>query len=125
MKKFLIKVSGEQFEVEVEEVMNGFNAPSQTTATKPAASPGIKTKIDMPVSSKSSKGAKIDSPMPGSILKISVNVGDEVKKGQTVFVLEAMKMENEIASPVSGKIAEIKANAGDPVSAGQTIIIIE
>lgn len=125
MKKFLIKVSGEQFEVEVEEVMNGYSTSAPATSTRAAASPGVKAKIDMPVSSGKSGSAKIESPMPGNILKISVKVGDEVKKGQTVFVLEAMKMENEIAAPIAGKIVEIKANAGDAVSAGQTIIIIE
>ena len=122
MKKFLIKVSGEQFDVEVEEVLNGYSSPAEV---KPVTNPCLKSKIDMPVSSKHTGRVQVDSPMPRSILKVSVKVGDAVKKGQTIFVLEAMKMENEIAAPVSGTITEIKANAGDAVSAGQPVIIIE
>lgn len=122
MKKFLIKVSGEQFDVEVEEVMNSFKSSSEE---KPGINSCLKSKIDMPVSPKHTGRIQVDSPMPGSILKVPVNVGDTVKKGQTIFVLEAMKMENEIAAPVSGKIIEIRANSGDIVSAGQAVIIIE
>ncbi len=120
MKKYLIKVNGEQFEVEVVN-SNGF--PTQTTAK--AAPPSHKSKESVSEQSHKTGRISIDSPMPGNVIKIVVEKGDVVKKGQTVFFLEAMKMENEIAAPVSGIIAEIKVNAGDPVSAGQTIIIIE
>lgn len=122
MRKFLIKISGDQYEVEVEEVKKGRAVP----ATAKSAAPSI-SKAPTTVSSAEvhKGGCRIDSPMPGSILKIKVKVGDEVKKGQAVFVLEAMKMENEISAPVNGKIVEILAGVGDTVAVGQTIIIID
>lgn len=121
MKKYLIKVSGEQFEVEVEEVMNGYsNKPvstvSESTVSKPSAV--------APAQASKNGRTTVESPMPGNILKILVKKGDMVIKGQTLFLLEAMKMENEIKSPSSGIIADLKANEGDPVTVGQAIVLI-
>ncbi len=122
MRKFLIKVSGDQYEVEVEEIKKGRAVP----ATAKNGTPSVTNAPATISGSEAHKGrCKIDSPMPGSILKIKVKVGDEVKKGQAVFVLEAMKMENEISAPVSGKIVEVLAGVGDTVAVGQTIIIID
>lgn len=61
------------------------------------------------------KQTKIKSPMPGLVLKINKNIGDKVKKGETIMVLEAMKMENEIKSPVDGEISEMNIKAGQPI----------
>lgn len=123
MRKFIVNVGGEKFEVELEEV--GVGNGSAAVAAKQPENPGIKSKISMPISAPKSGSVIVDAPMPGNIVKMPVEVGQEVSKGQTLFVLEAMKMENEIASPASGKIAEIRANAGDAVSAGQAVIVIE
>lgn len=65
------------------------------------------------------------APMPGLILKITKNVGDFVQEEDALFVLEAMKMENEIKAPKSGKIKEIKVKSGDSVQKGTEILIIE
>lgn len=62
--------------------------------------------------------------MPGSILGISVKVGDKVKKDQVVVILEAMKMENEIVSPVDGKVISIGISKGDSVNVGQALLQI-
>ena len=59
--------------------------------------------------------------MPGKILAVKANVGDSVKKGQVILILEAMKMENEIVAPQDGTIASINVNKGDSVEAGQTL----
>jgi biotin carboxyl carrier protein len=59
--------------------------------------------------------------MPGTILKISANVGDSVKRGQPLVVLEAMKMENDIVSPVDGRVASINVAQGDSVNAGDML----
>jgi acetyl-CoA/propionyl-CoA carboxylase biotin carboxyl carrier protein len=64
-------------------------------------------------------------PMQGTIVKILVSVGDEVEAGQTVFVLEAMKMENNVTAEIAGTVTEIKASTGDTVAAGDTVMIIE
>lgn len=69
--------------------------------------------------------AEIPAPMPGLIIEICVQVGDEITEFQTVLVLEAMKMENQIASTANGKVAEIKVNVGDAVKADQVLIVLE
>ena len=61
------------------------------------------------------------SPMPGSVLGVKVNVGDKVSAGQTMFVLEAMKMENEIVAPVDGTVASINVKTGDTVDTDQVM----
>ncbi len=63
--------------------------------------------------------------MPGSISKIKVNVGDQVKKGDILLVLEAMKMENEINATDDGKVKEILVKKGQKVSGGDILAIIE
>lgn len=67
----------------------------------------------------------VTSPMPGMVLKINKTVGSEVKTGETLLILEAMKMENEIHSPVDGTIAEIKINSGSSVEKNAALIVIE
>ena len=67
----------------------------------------------------------ITVPMQGTIVKVSVEVGDSVEAGDTVVVLEAMKMENNVATDVSGTVSEIKVAAGDAVGGGDTVVIIE
>jgi biotin carboxyl carrier protein len=69
--------------------------------------------------------ASIDSPMPGKVIKILAAVGDDVKAGQGVVVVEAMKMENELKSPKDGKIKEIKVKEGDAVEAGARMVVVE
>jgi biotin carboxyl carrier protein len=69
--------------------------------------------------------AEILAPMPGLIIEICVNVGDDVKEFQTVVVLEAMKMENQIASTADGKVTEIRVNIGDSVMADDVLMVLE
>ena len=65
------------------------------------------------------------SPLPGVILDIKIKEGDTVKKGQTVIILEAMKMENNINAHKDGKVVEIKVKQGDSVLEGTDLVIIE
>lgn len=67
----------------------------------------------------------IDSPMPGKVIKILKKEGDEVKEGDGIIVVEAMKMENELKAPKPGKIKEIKVKEGDAVEAGARLALIE
>jgi biotin carboxyl carrier protein len=63
--------------------------------------------------------------MPGKVVNVALEVGAEVTEGQGVMVVEAMKMENEIASPIDGVIVEIAVSVGDTVEAGVTLFVVE
>jgi biotin carboxyl carrier protein len=67
----------------------------------------------------------ISSPMPGKVVKIPVSVGDEVKKGDTVITISAMKMESEYKSPMDGKVSKIHVQEGSTVEANQVLVEIE
>jgi biotin carboxyl carrier protein len=68
---------------------------------------------------------KITAPMPGKIVRVMVAVGDEVKAGQGVIVMEAMKMQNEMKSPKDGKVQKIMTSEGSTVNPGDTLAVIE
>ena len=90
-------------------------------ATAPAAQTAAQTTT---ASAPQGKGEVVTAPLPGVILDIKVKVGDAVKAGQTVAVLEAMKMENEIESTASGTVTAVNAGKGDSVLEGAAIITI-
>lgn len=69
--------------------------------------------------------AKIDAIMPGKIVSVKVKVGDVVAEGQGIVVLEAMKMENELASPKEGKVTEVLVTEGQSVESGAVLVVIE
>jgi len=125
MRKFIITVNGQQFDVEVEEVKNGNKPqPAVSQAAPSSSAKKISAPAAAPASAVNGSAIKINAPMPGSILKVNVKKGDVVRHGQSLLVLEAMKMENEISSPTDGKVADIKVGQGDNVSAGQVMIEI-
>jgi biotin carboxyl carrier protein len=68
---------------------------------------------------------KLSSPMPGKVVRVMLNAGDEVAAHQGVMIVEAMKMQNEVQSPKAGKITEIKVAEGQTVNAGETLAVIE
>ena len=107
MKNYRITVNGTAYDVAVEELGAGA-APVAAAPTAPAAS--------------GAEGAvKVSAPMPGKILAIKANVGQALKKGDVVMVLEAMKMENEIVAPADGTVAGINVAVGDSVESGDTL----
>jgi biotin carboxyl carrier protein len=65
------------------------------------------------------------APMPGKVVRLLLNPGDEVAAGQGVVIVEAMKMQNEIKSPKAGRLLEVRVGEGDTVSANQTLAIVE
>ncbi len=67
----------------------------------------------------------VESPMPGIIRSVNVAVGDPVKEGDTLCLLEAMKMENPIVAPIHGRLAEVNVSNGQPVKRGQVLFVIE
>ena len=103
-------------------VSTGAPAPQ---ATAPAAQTTAQTTAQTATASApQGKGEVVTAPLPGVILDIKVKVGDAVKAGQTVAVLEAMKMENEIESTASGTVTAVNAGKGDSVLEGAAIITI-
>lgn len=117
-----VEVNGTPYKVEMETPP----AVAPKKITRPAAAP--RTDSGDPVVAAAPKSAKkegVKSPLPGVILDIKVKEGDEVKKGQTVIILEAMKMENNINAHKDGKVASINVKTGDSVLEGADLIIIE
>ena len=113
-----VEVNGTHYTVEMEKKPKAAPAPKPVVrpAVKPAAAPAAR-----PAAAKSG----VKSPLPGVILDIKVNVGDEVKKGQTVIILEAMKMENSINADKDGKVTAINVSKGESVLEGTDLVIIE
>ena len=106
MKNLIVTVNGVAYNVTVEE---GTGAP--VAAAAPAAAPA------------SAAGAvSVTAPMPGNILDVKVKAGDSVKAGDTLLILEAMKMENEISAPQDGTIASVNVRKGDVVNSGDLLI---
>lgn len=118
MKNYTITVNGKSYEVTVEE-RGGASAPVTTAAALVA--PVVKA---APASSGSEGRVKVVAPMSGKILGVKVSVGQAVKKGEVVAVLEAMKMENDIVALEDGTIASINVNVGDSVETNQTLVTI-
>ncbi len=119
MKNYTITVNGKSYEVSVEE-RGGASAPVTPVASAPVA-PAAKA---APASSGSEGRVKVVAPMSGKILGVKVSVGQAVKKGEVVAVLEAMKMENDIVALEDGTIASINVNVGDSVETNQTLVTI-
>ncbi len=143
MKEYKYTIDGTQYNVAIEEasettakvVVNGteytveWEKPKEekpvvkvkpaTTKPAPAQAPTA-TPTQAPVS-----GNAIKTPLPGVILDVKVSVGDTVKKGDTVVVLEAMKMENNINADRDGKVVSIAVKKGDTVADGAALVILE
>jgi biotin carboxyl carrier protein len=120
-----VEVNGTHYTVEMEK------KPKAEVAPKPVARPAAPAPAPAPASTpapaaKPAAGKSgIKSPLPGVILDIKCNVGDEVKKGQTLIILEAMKMENSINADKDGKITAINVSKGESVLEGTDLVIIE
>ena len=109
MKKYKVKVNGRVFEVELESVSEcdgHIDAPEEKT------------------SAPSGSGTAIVTPIAGKVLAVKVNIGDTVRKGQTVAVIEAMKLENEVPATADGKVAEITVKKGDAVNNRDVLIVL-
>ena len=109
MKNYTITVNGNVYDVTVEEG-TGSTAGEAKAAPKAAAPAGAQGAV------------KVNAPMPGKILKVNVNAGTAVKKGDVLLVLEAMKMENEICAPQDGTVATVECAAGDSVESGKVLV---
>jgi len=117
-----VTVNGASYKVEMENapVVPAAPAAAPVTAT-PAAAPAPAVQA---APAASGEGKPVQAPMPGVILEVSVKVGDKVKAGQKVAVLEAMKMENEIDASADGTVTAVLVSKGDSVNVDQDIVKI-
>ena len=147
MKEYKYTIDGNKYEVAINEVgettakvtVNGTEytvewekpveekpvVKVQPVATKPAAATAAATAAAPAPAAAPVSGNAIKTPLPGVIIDVKVNVGDTVKKGDTVVVLEAMKMENNINADRDGKVVAIQVAKGDTVADGAALIVLE
>ncbi len=141
MKKFNVTVNGKTYAVEVEEVLAGqggftYQPVQQAPVQAPVQQAPVQSALaQAPVASVKqvqkeaavaapAGGELMSAPMPGTILDILVTEGQTVKKGEIILILEAMKMENEIAAAADGVISKIHTSKGATVSAGDSMLTI-
>ena len=129
--KYKVTLNGRTYEVEVEAgkamLLDEYEAiaPSAPAAAAPApvaAAPAAAAPAAAPAVT--GAGDAVTAPMPGTILKVNVKVGDAVKAGTVLCVLEAMKMENEIMAPKAGTVTQVLATKGGSVDTGAPLVVI-
>ena len=152
MKKYSLKINGNQYEVKIDDVneastlahvtVNGTKydveieggkavAPKKPAVVPAPAATGLSVTPKTPIASKpaaaapAASGAKVTCPLPGTVIAINVKEGDTVAAGQTLLVLEAMKMENNIDAERGGVVKQILVSAGSTVMEGDVLIVIE
>ncbi|MBP5676929.1 MAG: biotin/lipoyl-binding protein [Bacteroidales bacterium] len=145
MKNYKLKINGNDYNVDINEVegqeiklsVNGtdyvvtvdqeIKQQKPKPVARPVATPGqvTPTAASAPkAAAPTAAGTKVTTPLPGTILDVFVNVGDAVKSGQTVVLLEAMKMENNIEADCDGTVKEVKVRKGDSVLEGDVLVVI-
>lgn len=129
MRKFIITVNNKTYEVEVEEVGEEVAIPTknQVSPSVPKAA-AMAPKTPDPVTQTpvtSIESEIVLSPLPGNVWEILVKEGQEVKSGDVLLILEAMKMENEILSPKDGIVANIGTQKGAAVNTGDKLVVID
>ena len=133
--KYKVTLNNRTYEVEVEagEAMlvdeyeayaPASAAPAPVAAAPAAAAPAPAAPAPAPAAASLAAGEVVKSPMPGNILKINVSLGQKVKEGDVLIVLEAMKMENEIVAPKAGSVAQIAVSKGQVVETGSPLVVI-
>lgn len=125
MRNFIVTIDGKQYEVGVEEVgatqstvVSAPVQPTQTVAPQQAQAPAKQPAPQAPAN-----GTKLNAPMPGMIKKLVVANGTQVKKGEVIVVLEAMKMDNDLNAPCDG-VVTYTVSQGANVETGATLAVI-
>ncbi len=126
--KYIVTLNGMDYEVDVTELDEAIvsnvapSAPVAAPAAPVAAAPApVAAAAPAAVSG---TGTPVKSPMPGTILKVNVSAGQKVNEGDVLFILEAMKMENEIVAPTSGTVSQVIANKGASVATDEVLAFI-
>lgn len=121
MKTYTITVNGTVYSVTVEEGASTGAAPVAAAPVAAAPAPVAAAPAPAATPAGAQGSVTVNAPMPGKILGVKASVGQAVKKGDVVVVLEAMKMENEIVAPQDGTIASINVAVGDSVDSGAVL----
>ncbi len=125
--KYKVTLKGVTYEVEVEHgeamITDEYAAYAPAPAAAPAAVPAAPVSAPAaPVTA--AAGTPVTSPLPGNVLSIKASVGQAVKAGDVLVLVEAMKMENEIPAPCDGVVKQILVNKGAVVATGDTLLVI-
>ncbi|MBQ6314220.1 MAG: acetyl-CoA carboxylase biotin carboxyl carrier protein subunit [Mogibacterium sp.] len=120
METYIVRVNGEEFEVEIEKKGSQSSAPA--AAEEPAAKAAAPAK--KPAAAKG-KGEPVVCGTAGKVFKIVSSEGTSVKSGDTILILEAMKMEIPVVAPKDGTVGKIVVSVGDSTASGQTVAYIE
>ena len=129
--KYKVTLNGRTYEVEVEAgkamLLDEYEAiaPAPVAAAPAAAPVAAAAPAAAPAApAVTGAGDAVTAPMPGNILKVNVNVGDAVKEGQVLVVLEAMKMENEIMAPKDATVTQVVVSKGSTVDTGAPLVVL-
>ncbi len=127
--KYVVTLNGKNYEVDVTECEAVITAVAPAAApvapvAAPAAAPAAPAAAPAAPAAATAEGAKVNAPMPGNILAVNVTPGQAVKEGEVMFILEAMKMENEIVAPVAGTVKQILVSKGSVVETDAVLAVI-
>lgn len=123
MKKYMVKVNGINYEVEIEEIASVASAPAVQQTIAPA--PVVEVSKTPAQNNTAVEGEAIKAPLPGNILNVNVSVGQSIKSGDVLMILEAMKMENEILAPRDGVVATVAVSQGATVGTGDILVTLK
>ena len=124
MKNYRVTVNGVAYDVVVEELNGSAVAPAPVAAAPVSAPKAAPAPAAAPKASGNAGAIAVKAPMPGNLIKVNVKVGDAVKKGDVLCVLEAMKMENDIMAPADGVVASVEAAKGASVATDAVLVTL-
>ena len=115
--KYVVSLNGNDYEIEVNELDEAIvTNVAPTPVAAPVAAPAAAAAAPTPAAAPAGSGTPVPAPMPGTILSVNVSAGQAVKSGDVLFILEAMKMENEIVAPCDGTVTSITTSKGSTVA---------